>query len=52
MSALTYRQAGVNIDAADAFIARIKPMVKSTSRPEVLGGSAASAGCSGRACGA
>ncbi len=38
MSALTYRQAGVNIDAADAFIARIKPMVKSTARPEVLGG--------------
>lgn len=38
MPALTYRQAGVNIDAADAFIARIKPMVKTTSRPEVLGG--------------
>ena len=38
MSALTYRQAGVNIDAADAFIARIKPLVKSTARPEVLGG--------------
>ena len=38
MSALTYRQAGVNIDEADAFIARIKPMVRSTARPEVLGG--------------
>jgi phosphoribosylformylglycinamidine cyclo-ligase len=38
MSALTYRQAGVNIDAADAFIARIKPMAKSTARPEVMGG--------------
>ncbi len=38
MPALTYRQAGVNIDEADAFIARIKPMVKTTTRPEVLGG--------------
>ncbi|MDD8027011.1 MAG: phosphoribosylformylglycinamidine cyclo-ligase [Acidobacteriota bacterium] len=35
---MTYRQAGVNIDEADAFIARIKPMVGSTARPEVLGG--------------
>jgi phosphoribosylformylglycinamidine cyclo-ligase len=38
MSALTYRQSGVNIDEADAFIARIKPMVRSTARPEVFGG--------------
>jgi phosphoribosylformylglycinamidine cyclo-ligase len=38
MSALTYRQTGVNIDAADAFIARIKPMIKAAARPEVLGG--------------
>jgi phosphoribosylformylglycinamidine cyclo-ligase len=38
MSALTYRQSGVNIDEADAFIARIKPMVRSTARPGVLGG--------------
>jgi phosphoribosylformylglycinamidine cyclo-ligase len=38
MTPVTYKNAGVNIDAADAFIARIKPMVKATSRPEVLGG--------------
>ena len=38
MAPVTYRNAGVNIDAADAFIARIKPMVRSASRPEVLGG--------------
>lgn len=38
MSPLTYKQAGVNIDEADDFIKMIKPMVKSTSRPEVLGG--------------
>jgi phosphoribosylformylglycinamidine cyclo-ligase len=38
MAPLTYRNAGVNIDEADAFIARIKPLVKTTARPEVLGG--------------
>jgi len=38
MKPLTYRRAGVNIDAADAFIHSIKPLVRSTSRPEVLGG--------------
>ncbi|MCX6566668.1 MAG: phosphoribosylformylglycinamidine cyclo-ligase [Candidatus Aminicenantes bacterium] len=38
MSLLTYRRAGVNIDAADDFLRRIKPLVRSTSRPEVLGG--------------
>jgi phosphoribosylformylglycinamidine cyclo-ligase len=38
MSPLTYRQAGVDIDAADSFLAAIRPMVKSTLRPEVLGG--------------
>jgi phosphoribosylformylglycinamidine cyclo-ligase len=37
MPAITYRKAGVNIDEADRFIAKIKPMVKSTSRPEVMG---------------
>lgn len=35
---MTYRQAGVNIDAADDFLRSIKPLVRSTSRPEVLGG--------------
>ena len=37
MAAWTYRKAGVNIDEADLFIAKIKPMVKSTGRPEVMG---------------
>lgn len=38
MSLLTYRRAGVSIDEADEFIKKIKPMVKSTARREVLGG--------------
>lgn len=33
-----YRDAGVDIDAADALIERIKPLAASTSRPEVVGG--------------
>ena len=37
MPAMTYRKAGVNIDEADRFIAKIKPMVRSTVRPEVMG---------------
>ena len=37
MAVLTYRKAGVDIDEADRFITRIKPMVKSTGRPEVMG---------------
>jgi len=37
MAAWTYRKAGVDIDEADRFIARIKPMVRSTGRPEVMG---------------
>jgi phosphoribosylformylglycinamidine cyclo-ligase len=32
----TYREAGVDIDAGDEFIDRIKPLVRSTFRPEVL----------------
>ncbi|HEX9743631.1 MAG TPA: phosphoribosylformylglycinamidine cyclo-ligase, partial [Nitrospiraceae bacterium] len=32
----TYRQAGVDIDAGNEFIRRIKPFVRSTFRPEVL----------------
>jgi phosphoribosylformylglycinamidine cyclo-ligase len=35
---LTYKQAGVNIQKADALIEDIKRMVKSTDRPEVLKG--------------
>ena len=38
MRPVTYKKAGVNIDEADDFIRRIKPIVKSTSRSEVLGG--------------
>jgi phosphoribosylformylglycinamidine cyclo-ligase len=32
----TYRQAGVDIDAGNEFVRRIKPLVRSTFRPEVL----------------
>ncbi|SCY28310.1 phosphoribosylformylglycinamidine cyclo-ligase [Thiohalorhabdus denitrificans] len=35
---LTYKEAGVDVAAGDAFVDRIKPLVKRTSRPEVLGG--------------
>ena len=37
-SSLTYRDAGVDIDAGDALVERIKPAAKRTMRPEVLGG--------------
>jgi phosphoribosylformylglycinamidine cyclo-ligase len=33
----TYKDSGVNIDAGDEFVDRIKPLVRSTFRPEVLG---------------
>ena len=36
--AITYKDAGVDIDAGDALVDRIKPLAKSTLRPEVLGG--------------
>jgi phosphoribosylformylglycinamidine cyclo-ligase len=35
---LTYKDAGVDIDAGDALVERIKPMVQRTMRPEVLAG--------------
>ncbi len=38
MAPMTYKKAGVDIDAADAFVRKIKPLVRSTRRPEVLGG--------------
>jgi phosphoribosylformylglycinamidine cyclo-ligase len=36
--ALTYRAAGVDIDAGNAVVERIKPLVKRTFRPEVMAG--------------
>lgn len=35
---LSYRDAGVDIDAGDALVENIKPYAKRTMRPEVLGG--------------
>jgi phosphoribosylformylglycinamidine cyclo-ligase len=35
---ITYRDAGVDIDAGDALVERIKPLVKRSLRPEVLTG--------------
>jgi phosphoribosylformylglycinamidine cyclo-ligase len=35
---LTYRDAGVDIEAGDALVDRIKPLVRRTQRPEVLAG--------------
>jgi phosphoribosylformylglycinamidine cyclo-ligase len=35
---LTYAQAGVSIEAGDEFVQKIKDVVASTARPEVLGG--------------
>ncbi|MBI4995357.1 MAG: phosphoribosylformylglycinamidine cyclo-ligase, partial [Rhodocyclales bacterium] len=37
-SPLTYRDAGVDIDAGDSLVERIKPAAKRTMRPEVLAG--------------
>ena len=38
MSNLTYKDAGVDIDAGEELVERIKAPVKRTSRPEVIGG--------------
>ncbi|MFZ5723113.1 MAG: phosphoribosylformylglycinamidine cyclo-ligase [Pseudomonadota bacterium] len=35
---LSYKDAGVDIDAGDALVDRIKPVAKRTARPEVMGG--------------
>jgi len=37
-TSLSYRDAGVDIDAGDALVEAIKPYAKRTMRPEVLGG--------------
>ena len=33
---ITYKDAGVDINAGDLFVQKIKPFVRSTLRPEVL----------------
>jgi phosphoribosylformylglycinamidine cyclo-ligase len=38
MSSMTYRASGVDIDAGDALVERIKPLARATSRAGVLGG--------------
>jgi phosphoribosylformylglycinamidine cyclo-ligase len=38
MKPMTYKDAGVDIDAGNALVDRIKPFVKRTQRPEVLAG--------------
>lgn len=38
MTGMTYRDAGVDIEAGDALVERIKPAAKATLRPGVLGG--------------
>jgi phosphoribosylformylglycinamidine cyclo-ligase len=35
---LTYRDAGVDMDAGDELVERIKPLVRRATRPEVLAG--------------
>ena len=37
MPSISYKKAGVDIDKADTFIKGIKPLLRSTMRPEVLG---------------
>lgn len=38
MTSVTYRDAGVDIEAGDALVEAIKPLAKSTLRPGVMGG--------------
>jgi len=38
MKGLTYKSAGVDIDEGDRLVRFIKPMTRTTSRPEVMGG--------------
>ena len=38
MSSISYKDAGVDIDAGDALVERIKPLARRTLRPEVLTG--------------
>ncbi len=38
MASMTYRASGVDIDAGDSLVERIKPLARATARPGVLGG--------------
>ena len=38
MASISYKDAGVDIDAGDALVERIKPLARATMRPEVLTG--------------
>ena len=42
---LSYRDAGVNIDAGNQFVEKIKSSVASTNRPGVMGGFGGFGGC-------
>ncbi|MCX6061036.1 MAG: phosphoribosylformylglycinamidine cyclo-ligase, partial [Campylobacterales bacterium] len=44
MSQISYKDAGVDIDAGNSFVENIKPLVKSTRIPGVLGGIGSFAG--------
>jgi phosphoribosylformylglycinamidine cyclo-ligase len=44
MSQISYKDAGVDIDAGNSFVENIKPLVKSTNIPGVLGGIGSFAG--------
>ncbi len=44
MNRLTYRDAGVDVEAGDEAVRRIAPLARATFRPEVLGGIGAFAG--------
>ena len=43
---ITYAEAGVDIDAGNALVERIKPAAKSTARPGVMSGLGGLARCS------
>lgn len=45
MNKLTYKDAGVNIDAGNELVENIKPFVNATKRPEVLGNLGGFAAC-------
>ncbi len=44
-TSLSYKDAGVDIDAGNALVGRIKGVVKKTRRPEVMGGLGGSVRC-------